>query len=611
MLPSNRSGALPWQRPRHELLLLLLVALAVLTPINVISEQDRSRFCLSEALLHGRISDDPCFASTGDRATFAGHLYTDKAPGVSVLATPAVAAIRPGPPPSWSGDDVRLWGVRVLSVGLSFLVLAFMVGRVAEGISPGFGGVVLVTFALGSLVAPLAATGFGHVPAAAFAFAAFLLAWARRPLLAGLVAGAGVLVEYETGIALAVVACYLAATAGWRPLRSYLLGVLPGAVLLGAYDWAAFGSPLHLSYRYVAPAFAADQKRGFFGIGVPHEVGLYKVFSWHSGLLVLSPALALAGLGLVWLGRGRRPEAIAAGAIAVLYVLANTGYYDAYGGRSPGPRFLVAGLPFLALGLGPALTRLPRLTLLLSAWSVVATTALTLVWSRLLFTWGGIWGALWHVPSQLGASRYARAIMPSVLDRFGPTSHQAVAVAAGCAVAAFLVAALGVPRTAFSPIRRRPSGRVALAVAGCLALIGAANVMAITDYPYGEKLVVLPDLRTQVTAPAPSVYMGGMINLQIAVKNVGTVGATRVHLYVDLPPELRLVGLPRMTRGVGCTGSTTLDCNLDNLSPGGKQVATIYFGLQGTSVGPHELKAFASAPTSIGNTAKLTILVTT
>jgi len=28
-------------------LLLLLVALAVLTPINVISEQDRSRFCLS------------------------------------------------------------------------------------------------------------------------------------------------------------------------------------------------------------------------------------------------------------------------------------------------------------------------------------------------------------------------------------------------------------------------------------------------------------------------------------------------------------------------------------------------------------------------------------
>src|SRR5215472_11619410 len=86
---SRPSRGVPWARPRHELLLLVLVAVAALTPINVVSEQDRSRLCLTQALTHGRISNDPCFAATRDRAEFDGHLYTDKAPGVSVLALPA------------------------------------------------------------------------------------------------------------------------------------------------------------------------------------------------------------------------------------------------------------------------------------------------------------------------------------------------------------------------------------------------------------------------------------------------------------------------------------------------------------------------------------------
>jgi hypothetical protein len=601
-------------RPRHELLLLLLVGVAALTPISVISAQDRSRVCLSEALLHGHLAADRCLASSGDRASYGGHLYTDKAPGVSVLEVPATALLRPGLPQKWSPNGLRLWGVRVLSVGVALFLLAFLVGRVAEGLRPGFGGVVMVSFALGTLVAPLAATGFEHVPAALLAFATFLLAWARRPLLAGLLGGAALLVEYEAGLVLAVVACYLVATGGWRPLRCYLVGLVPGAALLGVYDWAAFGAPWHLSYRYVAPEFASRQARGLFGIGPPHLLAVFKVFSWTGGLLVISPVIALGAVGLVWLGRAHRAEAIAAGAIAALYVLANCGYFDPYGGTSPGPRFLVAGLPFLGLGPGPAFARLPRLTLLLAACSVMATTALTVTWSSLVVVWGGLWGELSRIPVQGGSSRFVRSLLPNVLGRLGLTPTWSALVVSACAAAALAIAAWEMPRTALRGGRAgrgsKPSLAVALVAAACLCLIGAANVLAVTRYPYGNALLVLPDLETKITAPAPTVYLGGELNLQIDVSDVGAIGAGRLHLMISLPEGLRLVGPPAFTRGAGCTGSAVLDCNLFYLNPRGKQVATVYFGVQATSLGPHTLTAAATAPAAIGNTASLTLIVT-
>ena len=220
--------ALPWRRPHHELLLLALVAFAALTPIYVVGAQDASHFCLTRAMAAGELKIDRC-GDVLDRSSYNGHSYSNKAPGMSIVALPSAEALRLRNAPNWNNvADHRLWGVRVLSSGLAFMLCVFLIGRVAEGIAPGTGGLTLVTFGLGTLAYTFAASGFDHDLTALCGFGAFLLAWARRPGLAGLAAGAAYLVEYQAAAVIVLVAVYvllrgtraLATSRAWSPASS-------------------------------------------------------------------------------------------------------------------------------------------------------------------------------------------------------------------------------------------------------------------------------------------------------------------------------------------------------------------------------------------------------
>ena len=433
--------ALPWCRPRRELLLLALVAVATLTAVYPINPQDVSRLCLTRSLVHLRVSADSCLDTTlaFDRSSRNGHLYSDKAPGMSVLELPGAAALRVPPPVLWPPESVRLWAVRLLSSGIAFLVCVFLVGRISEGIAPGFGAPTLVAFALGTLVAPFAVANFEHVTAGTLGLAALALAWRRRPLAAGLAAGAIPTFAYEAGIVLVVIGAYVALLGG-RALVRFVAGAVPPLLLLGLYDWAAFGAPWHLSYRYKADANTANQEAGFFGIHFPTTHGLHEVFLGRGGLLVLSPVLAAAAYGLVLLARRYRAEAIVCGAVSVAFLFVNSGYFTPYGGLSPGPRFLIPSLPFLALGLGPAFAARFRLTALLTVLSVVPMTAITLTWSSGMQDRGSIWGELGRVPAQLGASRLVHSLASNILLQAGASRVDAALVVAACALAATVLA---------------------------------------------------------------------------------------------------------------------------------------------------------------------------
>jgi hypothetical protein len=542
--------SLPWSRPRHELLLLALIACVAFVPVYRAGDQDLSRLCLSQALVHGHLSNDTCLAPSFDKSLFGGHLYSDKAPGLSVAAIPAVEALRLRPVDQIQGSDSRLWGVRLLTTGIAFLLGVFLVGRIGEGLAPGRGAGALVAFGLGTIVAPLAATSFSHDSAATLALGAFALAWRRQPLLAGLVSGAALLVEYQTAAILVILGAYLALTSG-RAVGRYAAGVLPGVALLLIYNALAFGSPFHLSYRYVA---LKQQATGFFGIGLPHLHSTYLVLIGSSGLLLISPVLAATVYGLVLLGRTHRTEAIVCGAVAAFFLVLNCGYYVPYGGTLLGPRFFVPALPFLALGLGPAFARRPRLTGALTVLSVLPVVGLTVVWSQNPPLHGTIWGELAHLPFEGRESRLMRHMTDTVFKWISAGSGWGFAV---IVVAVFAALVLALPTR---PWELRRDARLHPWRAGAILAVAIA-LLAAAEYAAAKPTV----LSTSVSASTGAAFPGDEVDFTVTVVNETGTYLPHAVLMIRLPPSVELLGRPTFERGKGCTGSSTLVCGLSFL----------------------------------------------
>jgi hypothetical protein len=401
---------------RRERLVLVLAALATLPILNG-GMQDVTRLALTDALTRGSVQIDRYHRIAGDRAYYKGHWYTDKAPGVSIAALVPVEGLRLVDFVAGSRQDVpvwrrasHLWTIRMWTSGVPFIVLCFLVGRVAEGLVHRTGAATVVTFGVGTMVGSLAATVFAHVATATALFGAFVLATRTprdeasslpRSAAAGLLAGAAVLFEYQAGVAAAILGAYVAWRGGRRALAGFVAGALPPILTLGAYDWAAFDSPFRLSYRYIANDYAEQQHAGFFGIGMPTVRGAWFVFLDGHGLLLVSPVLALAACGLALFARRHRAEGLTAAAIVTFFVVYTMGYFLPNGGTSPGPRFTTAALPFLALGLPYAFTRWRWPTIALAALSVavsmfnevtwgVANTLRVDVWPHTLWSRGGL-----------------------------------------------------------------------------------------------------------------------------------------------------------------------------------------------------------------------------
>jgi hypothetical protein len=142
----------------------------------------------------------------------------------------------------------------------------------------------------------------------------------------------------------------------------------------------------------------------------------------------------------VWLiyRRGYRAEAIAIAAIAVAnFVVISAKNYDAMGGGTPGPRYLMPMLPFLALGIAVAYRSFPVTTVALAAASAVQMVVLTLT-----HPFDAPWYSWYH---SLAAGNFSRSTLALIgaqnvgLGLFVATILAAVALAAAATVRPTLV----------------------------------------------------------------------------------------------------------------------------------------------------------------------------
>jgi hypothetical protein len=189
-----------------------------------------------------------------------------------------------------------------------------------------------------------------------------------------------VLGEYP--VALVAAFLFLYAATFVRPkhrLMLYVVGGLPAAALLLAYNWQTMGSPLSFAYEHVTtPEFAA-MKNGFFGITLPSWSSFVEITLGPRGLLRQSVFLWLLPVG-VWLmcrKAGWRRECALCVGVGLAFLVWNSGYYLPLGGATPGARFLVPSLPFLMVPLfflararGDLLPVTKVVLLVAGAWSV-------------------------------------------------------------------------------------------------------------------------------------------------------------------------------------------------------------------------------------------------
>ncbi len=261
----------------------------------------------------------------------------------------------------------------------------------------GNGVAAASALATATIVLPFSTLYFSHVPTAALCIAALWLALQARAerstglaALSGLAAGLAVLVEYPSGVVCVALGVFVVATARrrLRAAAAFGAGMVAGLVPLALYNVWAFGSPTHLSYEHIVEpddigeAVPATLPTGSLGFSTPNVHTATELLLSSRGLLVTTPILAAGAVGVVMLfRRGRRSEAVLLGGTALVALLWNSGFTAAYGGAfggdSPGARYIVAVLPFLLIPLGLVLDRVPATVLTLAAISLGAMALVT------------------------------------------------------------------------------------------------------------------------------------------------------------------------------------------------------------------------------------------
>ena len=392
-----------------------LVAVSSALIVQPIGWTQTSYYALLKAFAHGTATIDPYNWETGDDAWFDDHYYSTKPPGLAFLSFPFFALLRAvdlAPVnalqdifdqslATWGIPPLAVWPLTLFGAVLPAALLMLLVRRLGNTLEPGLGIAAAITLGLGTLVLPFSTLYFGHLLAAALGFAAFALLWTERdgrPRL-GYLAGAGFLAGYaitsEYPYALLAIALGLYAVARGDVLRrglAYSLGALGGVAPSLAYNKLAFGSFTHLSYENAIsnPGNSGHDQiglnaDGFFGVTTPNPHVALELLFQSKGLLTLSPVLAVGALGLVLLyRRGRRLEALLIAAIALAYLVYNSGYWLPFGGGTPGPRFLIPIVPFLALPLVLAYRRFPELTAALALASILAMLTATVTPSTII-----------------------------------------------------------------------------------------------------------------------------------------------------------------------------------------------------------------------------------
>ena len=353
-----------------------------------------SRFDLTRAIVEKGTFEISSYASnTGDLGLRDGKVYSNKSPGMSLLAAPVYAVLlsvdgffgidpRSGPAVNLNAHILTFFLVGLPSALLIGLVCAFFLdARMPLGTSV----FLSAAFGLGTLVFPWA----GVLNAQSLLAFLLFLAWfciRRRQYLWVASAAMGV-ASFTDYIALPVVGMFVLwgiclVWRDWRSIGTLLLGPVIAVLCLMLVQSIACGGVFSTSYSAQNPYFRND---GLF-LGVFDWPDLRRVY-WLTlhpfrGLLFCCPALIPGFLGVIRLATKRElfvGHNLTAIGVMVYFLVFNLCFNGWTGGWGIGPRYLLPAVPFIFVMVTHVWRSLRLASLILMPISVVYMFAVTAV----------------------------------------------------------------------------------------------------------------------------------------------------------------------------------------------------------------------------------------
>lgn len=307
-----------------------------------------------------------------DLAERNGVYYSDKAPGSSILGAVVYGVARMFTEPSeWTIHQLinlmRTWLMIPISL-IGFVTLR----RILEylGLDPPVIDITSLAWMLGTAAFHYGAAFYGHqIVAVGLLVALYCTLRAEEEiggggskvsgwmLAAGVAAGIAGFTEYQAAIPCILLTLYVGLSHGemrTRGLPALVAGAAPFALVLFAYNDAAFGGPFQLSYHHLSnPTLQEIHNQGIAGVTSPKwEYFSGSMFSMHRGLFTTAPLFLFLFPGLWSMWEQERRMALLIGASFVYYVAFISSSNMWFAGWGYGPRLLVPAMGLWAIAVG-------------------------------------------------------------------------------------------------------------------------------------------------------------------------------------------------------------------------------------------------------------------
>ncbi|HKP68036.1 MAG TPA: hypothetical protein VJV05_02055 [Pyrinomonadaceae bacterium] len=296
---------------------------------------------------------DPLVGANVDTAIVGSYRYSNKPPGMALMAVPfyGIARLIVGPP---DASNIRVtWFVMrfVLSSFPLFLLGLWLYAKEGSEFS-------LATLLFATPLFVYSLLFFSHVLVGIIIYFAFRLLYDQRvmtpmsALVAGMLGGICVMTEFIALIPVAVMGAGILFTEKRDRLScfaTFVLGGLPFAVFLMFYNSSLFGSAFSMSYSHESfPEWAEVAGQGVLGIGLPSLSNIYLLlFSPARGLFFAAPVLILAVICFFTsLNRSTLRHRVKIAMILVTIVIVS-GHGAAHGGWGFTARYLVLLVPLM------------------------------------------------------------------------------------------------------------------------------------------------------------------------------------------------------------------------------------------------------------------------